>query len=147
MERPRLLLLEPDLAVRLGLLPYLHVRWRVDTPEPGQEALRRLRAHPPAVAAVGVCGLLDGLRHGVGIHAARDAVALAAQLRTDLRPVEALVLYGHAPDARLPAWPAGIAPPEAWVPDGRDPAVLDEVLRRVATVAGRKATRPGGRAV
>jgi hypothetical protein len=147
VERPRLLLLEPDLAVRLALLPHLHAHWRVDTPETARDAMRHLRAHPPVLAAVGVCGRLDGLRRGAGMNAPREAVTLAVQLRTDLRPVEAVVLYGHAPGARAPDWPAGVAPPEAWVPDGRDPEVLHAALLRVATVQRRKGTRPGGGAV
>lgn len=132
MERPRLLLLEPDLEVRLALVSFLHADWRVDTPEIGRDALRHVRAHPPAVAAVGVCGRLDGLWRGGGLRAPREAVALAVQLRTDLRPVEALVLYGHAPGALAPAWPGGVPPFAAWVPDGRAPAVLGAALARVA---------------
>lgn len=82
--RPRLLLIEPDLAFRLGAIVALRGAFDVQVPDRPDDILRLARAQRPDVALF-----------AAGNQQRREAVRLSRVLKTDVRMVPALGLYTH----------------------------------------------------
>lgn len=89
--RPRLLLIEPDPAFRLGAIAALRDAFDVQVPDRPDDILRLARGQRPDVALF-----------AAGDHQRREAVRLARVLKTDVRMVPALGLYTH-PGQRGPS--------------------------------------------
>ena len=111
--RPRLLLLEPDAAFRLGAISALREAFEVSVPEPGEDPLRFARATRPEVAL-----LASGDRQRV------EALRIARVLKTDVRAVPGLGLYARRGE-RGPSGPAfhDVAA-DGYFPELDDPAAL-----------------------
>jgi hypothetical protein len=119
MGRPLVFVVDTRVERRLVVVSALAGHTEPCAVEPrADRLLREVRTRGPALV------LLGEERDG-------RACALARALRTDLRAGVRVVLVGDGAHARPPVWTHAEPPPDGWVPDPRDRADLEDVVRVV----------------
>jgi hypothetical protein len=111
--RLRLLLVDPDAAFRLRGIAALRLPFDVTVPQPGDDVIRVARAVRPDV------GLF-----AAGGRARVEALRLTRVLKTDVRVVPAIGLYGRTGEAPPPEAAVHAAHADGFLPNAEDMAAF-----------------------